>query len=265
MKVLSGRLNALINMVTPGNRVCDVGCDHGFVSIELIRRGISPYALAMDVNEGPLKRAMEHVAEYGVSEKVELRLSNGLERYNIGEADTLLIAGMGGQLIIDILSQNINNTRDFKELILSPQSDISKVRYFLADNGYCFVDEILIFDEGKYYTIMKLKPLSELRDEEREMVLDKSLGLADGYKISRVMLKPAEALYGPRLIEKREASFVDYLKLEMGKKIKIMEILKTQEQTTEILLRISELDEEIRVLKEIIGDKGGITNGETFN
>ena len=95
---ISERLKALCNMVTPGKRVVDVGCDHGFVSIYLVQQEICPGALAMDVRSGPLSRAQEHIAEYELAEYIETRLSDGLVEYQIGEAQSLICAGMGGDL-----------------------------------------------------------------------------------------------------------------------------------------------------------------------
>ena len=81
---LSERLKAVADMVTVGNRVCDVGCDHGFVPIYLVQQGKSPRVLAMDLREGPLRAAREHVAAYGLCGQIETRLSDGLHNYNIG-------------------------------------------------------------------------------------------------------------------------------------------------------------------------------------
>ena len=78
---LSERLQAVVSMVTVGNRVCDVGCDHGFVSVYLIMQNISPRVLAMDVRRGPLSAAGEHIAEYGLGNLIEARLSDGCERF----------------------------------------------------------------------------------------------------------------------------------------------------------------------------------------
>ena len=74
---LSARLKAVAGMVTKGNRVCDVGCDHGYISIYLVKNGVSPYVYAMDVNKGPLLRAKEHILDYGYTDKIETILSDG--------------------------------------------------------------------------------------------------------------------------------------------------------------------------------------------
>ena len=100
---LSKRLAAVAAMVTKGNIVCDVGCDHGYVSIYLVREKISPRVIAMDVRPGPLAQAKEHILMYGLSDYIETRLSDGVDALNEGEADTLILAGMGGRLMEGIL------------------------------------------------------------------------------------------------------------------------------------------------------------------
>ena len=102
---LSARLQALADMVTPGSRVCDVGCDHGYVSIYLIQHQISSRVIAMDVRSGPLSRCCEHVMQYGLQEYIESRLSDGLLNLRPGEADTMICAGMGGRLMRRILTE----------------------------------------------------------------------------------------------------------------------------------------------------------------
>ena len=159
--MLSGRMQAVAAMVTVGNRVCDVGCDHGFVPIYLIEQGISPGVLAMDVGIGPLSAAKEHIAERGLESVVETRLSDGLHNYIIGEADTLICAGMGGRLMMRILTDNRKKTESFEELILQPQSEIEQFREWLRGQGYCITDENMIEEDGKFYPMMRVTPYAE--------------------------------------------------------------------------------------------------------
>ena len=155
--VLSKRLKALACMVTPGRRVVDVGCDHGFVSIYLVQREISPQVLAMDVRTGPLSRAKEHIAEAGLGGYIETRLSDGLLAYQEGEADSLICAGIGGRLMMKILTESREKARGLQELILQPQSELPAFRRFLREEGYQLLDENIIWEEGKYYFLMKVR------------------------------------------------------------------------------------------------------------
>lgn len=155
--VLSARLQAVAAMVTVGNRVCDVGCDHGFVPVYLVEQGISPAVLAMDVRSGPLNAAREHIAERGLEKNIETRLSDGLHNYNIGEADTLICAGMGGRLMMKILSDHEDKTESFRELILQPQSELEQFRAWLRGQGYRITDENMIEEDGKFYPMMRVE------------------------------------------------------------------------------------------------------------
>lgn len=153
---LSKRLQAVANMVPRDHRVCDVGCDHGFVSIYLVEQGISSQVLALDVNEGPLQRAREHINERNLSDYIEIRLSDGVAELPPGETDTLILAGMGGRLMTRILSQGADKILPLKELVLQPQSEIPAFRRFVRNSGYRIVQEEMVLEDGKFYTIMKV-------------------------------------------------------------------------------------------------------------
>ena len=154
--VLSERLQAVASMVTQGSRVCDVGCDHGFVSIYLVEQKVSPYVLAMDVREGPLGAAGRHVSERGLDSFIETRLSDGLHNYKAGEADSLVCAGMGGRLMMRILGDDKEKTESFRELILQPQSEVEQFRIWLKGQGYRITDEKMVEEDGKFYPMMRV-------------------------------------------------------------------------------------------------------------
>jgi tRNA (adenine22-N1)-methyltransferase len=155
---LSNRLKKLADMVSAGNRLADIGTDHGFVPIYLVENKKIPSAIAMDIGTGPLKRATEHVAECGLSHKIETRLSNGLEKLTPGEADTVLIAGMGGNLIVDILEADREKTHSVSELVLSPHTDWDVVRRYLITHDFNIIGEDMLEEEGKYYIFLKAVP-----------------------------------------------------------------------------------------------------------
>lgn len=152
---LSRRLRMNASFVTPGNRLCDVGTDHAYIPIALVQDGTVPSALAMDVNEGPLERAKEHIREFRLESCIHTRLSDGVQALHPGEADSVLIAGMGGALTIKILSEGQQVLESVKELILQPQSELDKVRRYLAESGYTIEREEMVREDGKYYTVMK--------------------------------------------------------------------------------------------------------------
>ena len=154
-------MKAVASMVTPGNVLADVGTDHGYVPIALVQRKRIPRAIAMDINKGPLQRACEHIAEFQLDEYIETRLSDGVKKLKVGEVDSILIAGMGGELVIHILTDGMEVCRSAKELILQPQSELEKVRQFLRERKFKIVDEDMVIEDGKYYPMMKVVPVEE--------------------------------------------------------------------------------------------------------
>lgn len=152
---LSMRLRAIAGMVTKGNRLADVGCDHGYLSIWLVSEKTVPSAIAMDVRPGPLSRARENITRYGLEDYIETRLSDGLAKLEPGEGDTLVIAGMGGPLMERILKDGAKVREGFQELILQPQSDLPHFRHFLSEIGWEIVREEMIKEDGKFYPMMK--------------------------------------------------------------------------------------------------------------
>ena len=155
---LSARMKALVDLVTPGRVVCDIGCDHGFVSIYLVQKGLAARVYAMDVRSGPLSRARDHIAAYGLEQQIEPRLSDGFQNLKKGEADCAICAGMGGPLMIKILREGREKVLAMKELILQPQSEIGEFRKYLRINGYHIIKEDMVFEDGKYYPMMKVVP-----------------------------------------------------------------------------------------------------------
>lgn len=153
--VLSKRLQMLAEMVTPGNSVADVGCDHAYLSIYLVQKGISPHVLAMDVREGPLAAAREHVKDCGLDTYISVRLSDGMEEMESGEAETLICAGMGGRLMERILRAQPEKAGGMKELILQPQSELKEFRSFLHRTGFTIQAENAVYEDGKYYFAMR--------------------------------------------------------------------------------------------------------------
>ncbi len=155
---LSKRLCMLANLVTRGNRLADVGTDHGYVPIYLLEKGCIPSAIAMDIHPGPLGRAKEHIRRYGFEAYIECRLSDGLHALKPGEADTMLIAGMGGGLVRRILAECRDTAGSIPEWILQPQSELYQVRRFLVEQGYGIAREHMVYEDGKYYPAMEVRP-----------------------------------------------------------------------------------------------------------
>lgn len=156
---LSARLEKILDMIgTDAGVLADIGTDHAYIPIEAVKRGMAERAIACDIAEGPLKIAGENVAAEGLTGIIELCIADGLGGIAPGSADTIVIAGMGGALMSRILTQGHETAYLAKTLILSPQSDFSMFRGTLLRLGFGTVSETCVFDEGKYYFIIKAKP-----------------------------------------------------------------------------------------------------------
>ncbi len=225
---LSKRLQAVAAMVTKGNVVCDVGCDHGFVPVYLVLNGISPNVIAMDVNEGPLTAAKGHIREYFLTDYIETRLSDGLTALRAGEADTLICAGMGGRLVVKILEEGKEKLAGMKELVLQPQSDLQYVRKYLREKGYAIADENMVVEDGKYYPMMRVCPERSgkylLKDGLPESVQNWKEEKEQEDMPGKIRM---EDKYGPVLLRKKHPVLRAYLEREAGIYRQILTKLKT--------------------------------------
>lgn len=163
MTQLSVRLEAIASCVRPCRALADIGTDHGFLPIELVRRGICTKAYACDVRTGPLARAQSHIDLAGLTGSVIPLLSDGLAAFQKGSIDTAVMAGMGGRLISRILldsAQKGDNSPlpGLDQLIVQPQSELSLVRQTLDKVGFVIDDEVMLTDRGKFYWIFHTRP-----------------------------------------------------------------------------------------------------------
>lgn len=148
MVKISERLRTAAGLIGEGERLADVGTDHGYVPIYLVERKHIPSAIAMDIRTGPLERAREHIRMYGMEDYIQTRLSDGVAALKPGEADTILIAGMGGGLVKHILESGRVICEQAHGLVLQPQSELPKVRRFLMENGYVTEREEMVMEDG---------------------------------------------------------------------------------------------------------------------
>lgn len=201
--MISERLKAVAGMVTKGKKVADIGTDHGYVPIYLVENSICSKVYAMDINEGPLKIADKNIAIHGLSDKIETIQSNGMDKLKDNMVEGAIISGMGGDLIVDILSRG-KNIKGIKELVLSPHRRVDLVRKFLLENNWEIVDEKMLIDSGKYYTIIK--------------ALKNNKGLR--------MYSDVELKYGKILLDNKDLILKGYLEKEYSKFADIFEKMK---------------------------------------
>lgn len=195
---LSKRLQTIADFVKKGAVVADIGTDHAHIPIYLIKNNIISKAYACDINAGPLEKAKENINYYGIK-NIELRLSNGLEKLKTDEADTFIIAGMGGELIIDILDRGQGFFDKKNTFILSPHTKIEEVRNYLLRKGLKILKEDMCIDEGKFYTVMEA------------VYMGKTFSYTKG-----------ELLFGKYLIDNKNPVLFEYLKKEKQKYLNII-------------------------------------------
>ncbi len=151
---LGERLSTIASLVPIGARLADIGTDHAYLPINLIQRKIIPWAVAGEVNNGPYQSASEAIEEYGLGSQISLRLGNGLAVLSPGEVDVVVIAGMGGATITDILTMQPEVTQSLNGLILQPMIAAAAVRRWLIGHNWRIADEAIVQEENKLYEII---------------------------------------------------------------------------------------------------------------
>lgn len=185
---LPERLRRIASLVPEGMTVADIGCDHAYLAVALLEEGKVPYVICSDINEGPIALAKAHLKEHGLEDKAECRLMDGISGLQPGEAETLVIAGMGGMLIRDILLQgNPAVLASVQTLVLQPQTEPEVVRQTVHALSFHLVDEAFVEDRGKTYVILKAVHGEEHYDD------------------------PFTYRYGRILLEKRDPGYLNWL------------------------------------------------------
>lgn len=150
---LSKRLLSIANLVDDNSKVVDIGCDHGLVSIYLAMNKQNISIIASDINQNALDNAIKNINKYHLEDKIKVCLSNGLDNIN-DEIDTIIISGMGGHTIVDILTNNQEKLHTVNNIIIQSNNDIEYVRRKIVKLGYCISKEELILDKNIYYTVI---------------------------------------------------------------------------------------------------------------
>lgn len=190
--------------------LCDVGTDHAHIPIKLLLDGTITSSIAMDVIEGPLEKARQNIELYGVEDSVDLRLSDGLDAYQSGEADGLVIAGMGGRIMSRILLREPDKSRSFEELVLQPQADPDHVRRAVRMLGLFPDREKIVLEDGKYYPVMHIV---HERGERPDWSL---LGFDPEDAPAQAFLREVEDEFGPVLLARKDRMLNRYLLWRKG-------------------------------------------------
>ena len=158
---LDGRLAAVAALVPRGARAADVGTDHAYLAIALLNEQDVETVIATDKNEGPCAAARRTISASGFTNRVQVRLGDGLAPLSPGEVDTVCIAGMGGGLIASILAEGAEVLAEVSRLVLQPMNDAAALRQWLYDNGWHIVEESLATADGRLYEIIAAEPGTE--------------------------------------------------------------------------------------------------------
>ena len=158
---LSKRLSACLNALSSLSRIADIGTDHAYLPCYGISEGLIDSAIAIDVIDGPLMQARRTIADYGLTNKVEVRKGSGLEPLSIGEVEGVNMAGMGGKLISQLLLDGLPTAKSMKVLVFQPQGGEPILRRTLQENGFTISGEQLLEEDGIIYTIITATPSKE--------------------------------------------------------------------------------------------------------
>ncbi len=185
---INDRLKKIGDLVEANSFCLDIGCDHAFLDIYLVKKNKNIKAIASDIAEGPLNQARENIKREGLEGKIEVRLGNGLDTYT-DEVNTIIISGMGGRNMIGIFKNNMKVLKNIDTIILSPNNYQIDVKKFLVKNGFYIDDEELVKDKKFIYQIIKFK--KGKRHYSRK-----------------------EYFFGPVLLQKKGVLFEEYYKRE---------------------------------------------------
>jgi len=225
--ILSNRLKHISDLVTEVKSIVDVGTDHAYIPIYLVKNNIVRSAIASDINKGPVDKAKKNVKAYVLEDKITCRLGGGLTTVSPKEVEVAIIAGMGGNLIRDIIEDSMEVFKELSYAILQPVQNPEVLREYIYKKGFTILDETIVKDEDKYYEIIKVK-------------YDKSKKAVDPiyYEISEILLK------------KKDPIFKEYVEYKLNKYNRVYENLK--EETELAIKRKSELETIIEKLKEFL-------------
>jgi len=195
---LTSRLEKVAKYINNNSVIADVGTDHAYLPISLVKNKVIKKAIASDVGEGPLMMAQKMVDKYKMNDNIDLRLGNGLNVLNVGEVDTVIIAGMGGNLIAELLEDGKEIAKSIETFIFQPMQYSEVLREYLYNNGYNIIEESLAKEGKKYYQIIKA---------------------IHGEKI---LEDPMYLFVGKELFINKDKLLKEYLKVQLDKKLNIL-------------------------------------------
>lgn len=228
---ISDRLRTVAHMCDKGAVVADIGTDHGYLPIYLVQEGIAPSAIAMDLRKGPLEKAKKHICDNCLEDRIQTRLSDGLEKLSKNEADIITICGMGGRLIADIVTKGKDVITQNTILVVSPQSEVGEFRHFLVSQGFEIEDEQMLKEDGKYYFIIKCRKSEESVCSE---------------------FSETQYQYGWKLLDSKDKTLYEYLIKEKETNEGISNSIKKDESNPTVKLRLQQLSQKNNIIMKAL-------------
>ncbi len=172
---ITNRLRTVAEMIGETEILCDIGCDHGYLPIYLIKQQKIKYAYACDLRDGPLQTAAKNIAAFHMKDVVKTVKSDGLKELSDKKINVISICGMGGRLIAKILENDLKIAHQADYMVLQPQSEIPVLRRFLAENGFYIQEERVALEDRRFYIMMRVFSGDELYCDEMSYILGQQL------------------------------------------------------------------------------------------
>jgi len=220
---LSPRLQAVAELVEPGLKIADIGTDHAYLPVYLVRQGIIPSAVAIDIHQGPYESALRQVESQGLSDKIAVVLGNGLEPLKEGQVEAVVLAGMGGSTMLEVLKARPEIVAELRQLVLQPMVGVGQLRKWLVENGWAINREVLVEDDGFIYTVIaavpgKAEKLDWLSRELGPLLLQEKPPLLKPY-VAKLINEYENILAGLNHARSRE---VEEKRLELLEKVNLL-------------------------------------------
>ena len=233
---LSKRLQMIYECIIKSDYLADIGADHAYIPIVALKQGLVNRAIASDINQPPLDMAAEHVRDAGLQLSIELRLSNGLDAYQPQELQQVIIAGMGGLLIREILKEGMAHSTPkliyCQRLVLQPMNHQDDLRIWLAEQGWQLLKENILYETGHYYQVIVCLP-------QRNYFEQKNLSWLQSF-------------FGPLNLQQRSIDLLSMLEREQELRWKALKGIDEAIITDRIIKQKDKLTKELKEIEDFL-------------
>ncbi|NBI29384.1 tRNA (adenine(22)-N(1))-methyltransferase [Chengkuizengella marina] len=246
MIILSQRLKKIADKILPNSKLADIGSDHALLPTYLAQKNRIQWAVAGEVNKGPYEAAKKQVESSNLQDMIKVRLGNGLEVLDKEEVDTIVIAGMGGGLIANILNQPFDYT-GVNRLVLQPNVAEDKVRRWCIDHNWHLIEEDILEEDRKIYEILVAERSEDAYRYNQQIFSDEMYKMDCHIQLTRKL----KILMGPHLLNNASLVFIKKWNMEIAKREKVIEQL-SQSNLHDAVKKKRVFSEEVDQLKEVL-------------